>query len=174
MYIGTEKSTVLNLTAVLAGKDLYYAYQEYKSPNYDVFGEMVAPTVFDDTALDEEALLTNMKAQLNDQPTVELATNYLGLEEIKDNNKIRFIHKPLGFNTDLKVIKLSAPHAYVREAVAVEFSNASKDIIQIQNQINRNIKNVNNLVKSGALSQGSTISMPKNYSDIVGVVMSNE
>ena len=121
---------------------------------------MVAPTVFDDTALDEEALLTNMKAQLNDQPTVELATNYLGLE-IKDNNKIRFIHKPLGFNTDLKVIKLSAPHAYVREAVAVEFSNASKDIIQIQNQINRNIKNVNNLVKSGALSQGSTISILK-------------
>nr|WP_227701709.1 hypothetical protein [Staphylococcus warneri] len=44
---------------------------------------MVAPTVFDDTALDEEALLTNMKAQLNDQPTVELATNYLGLEELK-------------------------------------------------------------------------------------------
>ena len=140
MYVGTEKSTVLNLTAVLSGKDMYYAYQEYKSPNYDIFREMVAPTVFDDTALDNDMLLKSLKAQLNDQPTVELATNYLGLEQIKDNNMIRFIHKPLGFNTDLKVVKLSAPHAYVNESVQVEFSNASKDIVQIQNQINRNIK----------------------------------
>ena len=101
---------------------------------------MVAPTVFDDTALDNDMLLKSLKAQLNDQPTVELATNYLGLEQIKDNNMIRFIHKPLGFNTDLKVVKLSAPHAYVNESVQVEFSNASKDIVQIQNQINRNIK----------------------------------
>ena len=174
MYVGTEKSTVLNLTAVLSGKDMYYAYQEYKSPNYDIFGEMVAPTVFDDTALDNDMLLKSLKAQLNDQPTVELATNYLGLEQIKDNNMIRFIHKPLGFNTDLKVVKLSAPHAYVNESVQVEFSNASKDIVQIQNQINRNIKNVNSLVKSGALSKGATISMPKNYSDIVGVVLSDD
>ena len=174
MYVGTEKSTVLNLTAVLSGKDMYYAYQEYKSPNYDIFGEMVAPTVFDDTAMDNDTLLNNLKLQINDQPTVELATNYLGLEDIKDNNMIRFIHKPLGFNTDLKVVKLSAPHAYVNESVQVEFSNASKDMVQIQNQINRNIKTVNNLVKSGALSQGSTISMPKNYSDIVGVVLSSD
>lgn len=174
MYVGTEKSTVLNLTAVLSGKDMYYAYQEYKSPNYEIFGEMVAPTVFDDTATDNDTLLKNLKAQLNDQPTVELATNYLGLEQIKDNNMIRFIHKPLGFNTDLKVVKLSAPHAYVNESVQVEFSNASKDMVQIQNQINRNIKNVNNLVKSGALNKGSTFSMPKNYSDIVGVVLSDD
>ncbi|MTV20871.1 prophage endopeptidase tail family protein [Staphylococcus delphini] len=174
MYIGTEKSTVLNLTAVLIGKELYHAYKEYKSPNYEVFGEMVAPTVYDDTALDENTLLNNLKSQLNDQPTVELSTNYLGLEDIKDNNKIRFIHKPLSFNTDLKVVKLSAPHAFINEPVSVEFSNASKDIVQIQNQINRNIKNVNTIVKSGTLAQGATISIPKNYSDIVGVIITDE
>ncbi len=174
MYVGTEKSTILNLTAMLTGKDLYYAYQEYKSPNYKIFGEMRAPTLFDDTALDEAALLNALKSQLNDQPTVELTTNYLGLEEVKENHKIRFIHRPLGFNTDLKVVKLSAPHAFIKESVSVEFSNASKDMVQIQNQINRSIKNVNNIVKSGALLQGTTISMPKNYSDIVGVIISDE
>ena len=32
---------------------MYYAYQVQVS-NYDIFGEMVAPTVFDDTALDND------------------------------------------------------------------------------------------------------------------------
>src|SRR5699024_1600572 len=60
MYVGTEKSTVLNLTAVLKGTDIYYAYAEYKSPNYEVFGHSEAPTVFDDNALDKEELLQKL------------------------------------------------------------------------------------------------------------------
>ena len=48
MYVGTEKSTVLNLT-VLKGTDVYHAYAEYKSPYIDSFGFAEAPTIYDDT-----------------------------------------------------------------------------------------------------------------------------
>ena len=181
MYVGTEKSTVLNLTAVLKGSDVYHAYAEYKSPNIDAFGFSEAPTVFDDNALDKGELLKKIKSELNDQPTVEVSTNYLGSveekhyighDDIKENNTIRFIHQPLGYNLDLKVVKITAAHPLVNEPVEVDFSNSPTDIIKIQQGISRNIKKVNNLVKGGSLG-GTSFSMPENYSDIVGVTLTD-
>ncbi|WP_141768374.1 prophage endopeptidase tail family protein [Staphylococcus sp. LCT-H4] len=172
MYVGTEKSTTLNLTAVLKGEDLYSAYAEYKSPNYDAFGFAEAPTVFDDTALDKDELMEKIKEQLQDEPTVEVSSNYLSSWEIKDNNSVMFIHKPLGFNTELKVVKLTKSHPYLNQPVEVEFSNAKADFIQIQQQTARRIKQVNNLIKGGSLG-GASFSMPENYSDIVGVTLTD-
>lgn len=181
MYVGTEKSTVLNLTAVLKGSDIYHAYAEYKSPNIDAFGFSEAPTVFDDNALDKDELLKKIKGELNDQPTVEVSTNYLGSveekqylgnDDIKENNTIRFIHQPLGYNLDLKVVKLTVSHPLVNEPVEVDFSNSPTDIIKIQQNLNRNIKKMNNLTQGG--SQGeSSFSIPENYSDIVGVTLTD-
>lgn len=182
MYVGTEKSTVLNITAVLKGTDMYHAYAEWPSPNMDAFGFAEAPTVFDDNALDEDELLKKIKAELNDQPTVEVSTNYLGSveekhyighDDIKENNTIRFIHQPLGYNLDLKVVKLTASHPLVNEPVEVDFSNSPTDIIKIQQGISRNIKKVNNLVKGGSLG-GSSFSMPRLASDSIGSVLINE
>ncbi|MDW4052645.1 prophage endopeptidase tail family protein [Staphylococcus saprophyticus] len=182
MYVGTEKSTVLNITAVLKGTDIYHAYAEWASPNIDAFGFSEAPTVFDDNALDEDELLKKIKAELNDQPTVEVSTNYLGSvedkhyighDDIKENNTIRFIHQPLGYNLDLKVVKLSYSHPLLNEPVEVDFSNSPKDIIKIQQNINRNIKRMNNLVKGGSLG-GTSISMPKLASDSIGSVLVDE
>ena len=42
MYVGTSKSSVLNLTAVLKGKDIYHVYAEYKSPYYKQYGKSEA------------------------------------------------------------------------------------------------------------------------------------
>lgn len=182
MYVGTEKSTVLNITAVLKGTDIYHAYAEWPSPNMDAFGFAEAPTVFDDNALDEDELLEKIKTELNDQPTVEVSTNYLGSVEdkhyighndIKENNTIRFIHQPLGYNLDLKVVKLTASHPLVNEPIEVDFSNSPTDIIKIQQGINRNIKKVNNLVKGGSLG-GSSFSMPRLASDSIGSVLVDE
>lgn len=182
MYVGTEKSTTLNLTAVLKGSDLYSAYAEYKSPNYDAFGHSEAPTVFDENALDNDELKKSIIAQLNDQPTVELTTNYLGSAEekhylingdIKENNMIHFIHKPLGYNLDLKVVKISEPHPLVNEPVEVDFSNSATDIIKIQQNISRNIKKINSLATGGSLG-GASFSMPKLASDSIGSVLVNE
>lgn len=182
MYVATEKSTVLNLTAVLKGSDMYSAYVEYKSPNYDVFGHAEAPTVFDDKALNKDEVLESVKSQLQDEPTVEVSTNYLGSVEdkhyigendIKENYMIHFIHQPLGYDIDLKVVKLTMSHPIVNEPVEVDFSNSPTDIIKIQQGISRNIKKMNNLVKGGSLG-GSSFSMPRLASDSIGSVLVDE
>ena len=182
MYVATEKSTVLNLTAVLKCSDMYSAYVEYKSPNYDVFGHAEAPTVFDDKALNKDEVLESVKSQLQDEPTVEVSTNYLGSvedkhyigeDDIKENYMIHFIHQPLGYDIDLKVVKLTMSHPIVNEPVEVDFSNSPTDIIKIQQGISRNIKKMNNLVKGGSLG-GSSFSMPRLASDSIGSVLVDE
>lgn len=177
MYVGTEKSSILNLTAVLKGSDMYHVYKEHKSDNYDLFPFAEAPTVFDENALDEDELEQTLISQLNDQPTVEVTTNYLGSPEdkkylgnndIQENSIVRFIHEPAGYNLDLKVVKITKKHPLVNQPVEVDFSNSPSDIIKIQQKVSRNIKKMNNLVKGDSI-KGSSFSMPENYSDIVGV-----
>ena len=170
-YVGTEKQSILNLTAVLKGDDLYHYKSEYKSPNYKVFGHAEAPTVFDDNVLDKQELTEKLKSELQDEPTVELSTNYLGYEQIKENNIIHFVHEPLGYNTDLKVVKITEPHPLVNEPVDVEFSNAKQDIISIQQNINRKIKQINQPNKTTSVSTSVGIGLDK---DIVGSVVLSE
>ena len=173
MYVGTEKSTTLNLTAVLKGSDVYYTSAEYKSPNYNLFGHKAAPTVYDDNALDKADLLETMKEELQDEPIVEVSTNYIGLDRVKENSEIRFIHKPISFNLILKVVKLVESHPYLNKPVEVEFSNARDDIIKIQQRINNEIKRMKN-AKGGESANGSSLLIPESYSDVVGVTLLNE
>src|SRR5699024_6469020 len=109
-------------------------------------------------------------SELNDQPTVEVSTNYLGSveekhyighDDIKENNTIRFIHQPLGYNLDIKVVKITAAHPLVNEPVEHDFSNSPTDIIKIQQSIRRNIKTVNDALTVASLCRAS-FSMPDN------------
>ncbi|MDN6181949.1 MAG: phage tail protein [Staphylococcus equorum] len=170
-YIGTEKQNILNLTSVLNGEDLYHYKSEYKSPNYEIFGHAEAPTVFDDNVLDKQELTEKLKSEIQDEPTVELSTNYLGYEQIKENNIVHFVHEPLGYNTDLKVVKITEPHPLVNEPVEVEFSNSREDIISIQQNINRKIKQINQPSSKSTISNAIGIGL--DY-DIVGSVTVSE
>lgn len=170
-YVGTEKQNILNLTSVLSGDDLYHYKSEYKSPNYEIFGHAEAPTVFDDNVLDKQELTEKLKSEIQDEPTVELSTNYLGYEQIKENNIVHFVHEPLGYNTDLKVVKITEPHPLVNEPVEVEFSNAKQDIISIQQNINRKIKQINQPSSKSTISNAIGIGL--DY-DIVGSVTVSE
>ena len=167
MYVGTEKSTVLNLTAVLKGTDMYHAYAEYKSPNIDIFGFSEAPTIFEDNILDEEELKKALKEKLTDSPVIEVSTNYLGNYDIKDNNSMMFISESLGYNAELKVVKLTKYHPKLNMPAEVEFSNAKADFVDIQQKTVNNISKITKTLNSG----NSLISMPENYSDIVGVTL---
>lgn len=179
-YVGTENQNILNLTAVLSGEDLYHYKVEYKSPNYKVFGHAEAPTVFSDKALDKTEVLEEVKAEIQDEPTVELSTNYLGSVEdkkyinngdIKENSIVHLVHEPLGYNTDLKVVKITESHPLMQQPVEVEFSNAKQDIISIQQNMNRKIRQVNQPSKT--MSGSSAVGIGLDY-DIVGSVAVSE
>lgn len=183
MYVGTSKSTVLNLTAVLKGEDVYHTKATYKSPNYESFGHLEAATVYDDEALNYDDLMNTLVNELQDEPVVEIATNYLGSVEdkhyiqsgdIKENSLVRFIHKPMGYNMELKVVKITESHPIVPKPVEVEFSNASKDILKIQLQESMKIKNMNNFVISERARRTNQIVSTSNYSDSVGSVLIGE
>ena len=178
MYIGSEKTTVLNLTAVLKGTEVYYANTEYYSPNYEIFGHMQAPTLFTEalTKNDVEELL---KESINDEPTVELKTNYLGEsderhyiigDDIKEDSLVRFIHKPLGWNTDLKVVKFTKYHPNAQKANEVEFSNSKADIIDIQTQLNMRIKRANSTIAQGNFNTNVNVRTDF-FGDVIGSVL---
>ena len=93
------------------------------------------------------------------------------MEEIKENNIVHFIHEPLGYNTDLKVVKITEPHPLVNAPVEVEFSNAREDIISIQQKINRKIKQINQPSSKPMVSSAVGIGLDK---DIVGSVVVSE
>lgn len=170
MYVGTEKSTTLNLTAVLKGEDLYHVSDIYYSPYYDKNNPKQAATIYDDNILDKTELRKKLIQELNDEPVVELSTNYLDTEQITERDLVYFKHNGLGFDTMLKVIKITESHPLLKLPVEVDFSNKKTDIIKIQQAINKRIKNVDKQIKSGTLG-GSTFVMPNLYSDSVGVVL---
>ena len=172
MYVGTEKSTVLNLTAKMEGDDIYHTFAEYKSPNYDDFGHKEAKTLFDDKITDKKELKNKLQESLNDEPVVEVSTNYLGFTDYEENSKVRFVHKPLNFNTDLKVIKMTVPHPFVNENVEIEFTNSSTDFIKMQQQIARNIKRINSL--NNNTPKDPTPAITRVASDSIGSVLIDE
>ncbi|MCF1614777.1 phage tail protein [Tetragenococcus koreensis] len=159
-------------------KDEYELHETYKSPNYNIYGHLEAPTVYEDNAKNKNELLDKMKEELNDEPTVEVSTNHLGEPEhkrymrnddIKENHMIHFIHQPLNYNLDLKVVKITKGFPLLHEPVEVDFSNSPKDILKIQRDLNRNVKRLNNMT-TGSM----TFQLPENYSESVGVTIVDE
>lgn len=178
MYIGSEKTTVLNVTAVLKGSEVFYAEADYYAPNYKTFGPMQAPTLFTE-ALTEAEVKDLLIESINDEPTVELSTNYLGEaddrryiieDDIKENSLVRFIHKPLGWNTDLKVVKFTKYHPKAGKPNEVEFSNSKADIIDIQTQLNTRIKRANSTIAQGNFNTDVNTTQDF-YGDVMGSVL---
>ncbi|HFK2719164.1 TPA: hypothetical protein ACG1DY_005015, partial [Escherichia coli] len=83
-------------------------------------------------------------------------------------------HQPIGFNTDLKVVKLTEYHPLVSQPIEVEFSNAQKDIIQMQSQFNRRLRKVNNLMKKGFKTSDYSLNVLEEYNETVGSVLIDE
>lgn len=172
MYIGTERTTVLNLTAIPKGKDLYHTYAEYKSPNYEAFGHMEAATIFSKDITSKKDLESLLKESIVDTPTVELSTSYIGYDEINENNTMRFVHKFLKFNDDLKVVKIVKSHPYTNTPSEIEFSNAKDDMVSIQKRMVQRINNANSSIAYGGLNV-DTIGYD-GYSDVLGSVFIDE
>src|SRR5699024_2030318 len=113
MYVGTKTASVVNTTAVLKGEDVYHAVEEYTSPNAKVFGIRTAPEYTNDKVLDSIQLKEELIEQLQDEPVVELSTNYIDTEKVNERDSIWFIHEIMQFDTELKVVSLTKQHPYM-------------------------------------------------------------
>lgn len=132
MYIGGEKSTIFNQTAKITGTDIYHTYAEYQSPLYDEFTPRQAKTIYDDNAETEEELKAILKEKIHDEPDVEVSTNYIGYDTIKENSKVRLIHRPMNFNTEVNVVKLTRKHPELHEPTEIDFGNSKVNILKLQ------------------------------------------
>jgi len=169
MYVGTEKSSVINTTAVLKGKDVYHAVETYTSPNAEVFGIREAPEYTNDKVLDSAQLREELAKELSDEPVVELSTNYIDTEMINERDSVWFIHEIMQFDTELKVVSLTKQHPYMNAPDEISFSNDKNDIIQVQQNINNKIKNVDKALDRSRINNLND--QENNDYEIVGSVM---
>lgn len=169
MYVGTKTASVVNTTAVLKGTDVYHTVETYTSPNAKVFGIREAAEYTNEKVLDGKTLIEELKAQLQDEPLVELSTNYIDTETINERDSIWFIHEIMQFDTELKVVSLTKQHPYMNMPDEIGFSNNRNDIIQIQQNINNKIKNVNKALDRSRINNLNN--QPTDDYEIVGSVL---
>lgn len=170
MYVGTKDSSVVNTTAILKGSDVYHAVQTYTSPNAKVFGIRDAAEYTNDKVLDDNTLLKELKEKLQDEPVVDLSTNYIDTEKVSERDAIWFIHEIMQFDTELKVVSLTKHHPYMNLPDEIGFSNNKTDIIQIQQQITNKMKNVSHALDRAKIN--NTNSSSTYYDEpIVGSVL---
>ena len=174
MYVGTSKSNVINTTAVLKGSEVYHTLAEYKSPNYKTFGHRQAPDVFDDKITNKQDLIERLKKELNDEPSIDLEINYIDREQINENDAIWFIHEPLGYDTELRVVSIKRKHPLNPEPDEISFSNNKNDITKIYNQITGQIKNVDKAIQKNAINNIYAPSTGYVEGPIVGSVLIND
>lgn len=140
MYIGTEKSTVLNVSAKNTGNDNYKAIVDYKSPNIKLYGLRYANTVNAENIDNEADLIKYAKSQITDVPKTELEINYISYEKLGPRDSVFFVHELMGYNTELKVVKLERGHPFTNTIDSVGFSNEIKDMVQIQQALNKRMQ----------------------------------
>lgn len=174
MYVGTSKSNVINTTAVLKGSEVYHTLAEYKSPNYNTFGHRQAPDIFDDKITDKQDLIERLKGELQDEPKIDLEINYIDREQIDENDAIWFIHEPLEYDTELRVVSLNRKHPLNPEPDEISFSNNKDDIIKIHNRITNQIKNVDKAIQKNAINNIYAPSTGYVEGPIVGSVLIND
>lgn len=174
MYVGTSKSNVINTTAVLKGSEVYHTLAEYKSPNYKTFGHRQAPDVYDDKITNQTDLVERLKKELNDEPSIDLEINYIDREQINENDAIWFIHEPLGYDTELRVVSIKRKHPLNPEPDEISFSNNKNDITKIYNQITGQIKNVDKAIQKNAINNIYAPSTGYVEGPIVGSVLIND
>ena len=130
--------------------------------------------MFDDSITNKTELVEKLKSELDDQPKIGLEINYIDKEQIDENDAVWFIHEPLEYDTELKVVALNRKHPLNPEPDEISFSNNSDDITKIQNKTVNQIKNVNNAIKKSAINNIYEPSTGYVEGPIVGSVLIND
>lgn len=140
MYVGTEKATVLNLIANNSGEKGYKAIVDYVSPNASrLYGIRYANSVTNEDLDNETDLRKFAKTQISDTPKTELDLNYISHDNLTPRDTVFFVHELMGYNTELKIVKLDIGHPFSDTIADVSFSNEIKDMVQIQQALNKRL-----------------------------------
>lgn len=145
--LGSKKTAVINLIADVKGDASYKAVTTYISPNSKLYGIKYASSLTNENISDKTKLEKWAKSQLQDTPKTELEVNYISENKLSPRDKVFFIHEMMGYNTELKVIRLERGHFYVKSIDVVAFSNSVKDMVQIQRALNRRMNKQDNQFK---------------------------
>jgi len=140
--------TAANIYNLNEGDNRYEAVVTYTSPAADEWGVRMAPPVSSDTITDKDKLTEFAKSQLQDYPDLSLNISYTGKEEVDVRDVWMLIHEPLGITSDVKLVSMKSPHPYTRQPQSLTFSSAHKDMLKIQSQINKSIKELSTKVSS--------------------------
>ncbi|AZB66802.1 prophage endopeptidase tail family protein [Staphylococcus pseudintermedius] len=143
--VGTSKRNVINLIANLRGEDLYSAVVDYKAESSKRFGVKYASTLTNDNISDVKELEKWAAAQIQSEPKTELEVNYISKTKLTPRDKVFFVHETMGYNTELKVIRLERGHPLANSIDTVSFSNNTVDMVQIQRSLNKRLKKQDNL-----------------------------
>lgn len=138
--VGTEKSEIINITANTKGDKAYKAVITYTSENAKLYGKRFAGVVTNDKITEEKELEKWAKSQLQDIPKTDLEVNYISKNKLTPRDKVFFVNDLMGYNTELKVVKLERSHPYTNKIDTVSFSNEIKDMIQIQQSISQRLR----------------------------------
>ena len=100
-----------------------------------------------------------LKDTINETPEIEVSTSYLDYEEVSERDIFHFRHEPLQLEDDLKVVKITEYHPFVNKPSEVEFSNAKTDLVSINQEVNKRLRNISAAISSGRLGTGSNSSI---------------
>lgn len=119
----------------------FLAVVVYESPNIKIYGRREKVPISDERFTNKTALLNWAKTQIQDVPSVSLDMNYFGDETISERDMLYFIHEKMGYETYLKINRLTLYHPLANKSPEVGFSSKPKDMINIQRRISKEVNN---------------------------------
>lgn len=175
--VGTSKTNVINLIANVTGESQYSAVVDYIAESSKRFGVKYASTLTNDDISDAKELKKWAAAQLQSEPKTELEVNFISKKKLTPRDKVFFVHETMGYNTELKVVRLERGHPLANTIDTVAFSNNSVDMVQIQRSLNKRLKKQDNLFnyQNKVLNKIQSKSSLKPFTtELIGSVLDDE
>ncbi|EAF8769679.1 hypothetical protein A0221_02330 [Listeria monocytogenes] len=154
----------------------YHAVVLYKSPQAEVYGEYEHVPIYDERFTNITALRNWAETQLSDVPEISLTLTYTGNKAILEYNQLYFVHEIMGYNTILKLTRMTVYHPFAYRSPEIGFASRPKDMVQIQKKLARSVfdaqKRVNDTITNVAEIKNTTEELydTRMLSEVIGVV----
>lgn len=144
----------------------------YVSPNASKYGRRKAEPITDERFYFSANLQAYLATKILDVPETSLEIKYIGKELISENEQLYLIHEGLGYESMLKLKRMTIYHPYTHKAPELGFSNRVRDMVSIQRQAHMRYNNINERLESTRyqVQQVTGIANTALSGDVVGEV----